>query len=455
MRIVRRVLRGVALTTLALAPAREASACSCMPSGPPCQNTFIADAVFAGTVRTITPLPDDRTPFPPGELRMPLGLRVEFADVVAFRGVQGAAVTVQTASSGASCGYAFKQGERYLVYAYRMNDGSGLQASMCSRTRPLSDAAEDVRFLQTLTAADNGRARIYGTVIHGERDLGTGTGTTIGPVSDVIVSARAPGATIEAITDAAGKYEMNLPPGKYEVTAMPPAAFSARYLQQTVELRDSRACYGLDFGVRFDGRISGLVRHASGEPAANASVQVMSADSLGKAGFIDTLQVQSDGGGRFEFTDVSPGRYVVGVDLTRRMGSEIVFPTTFYPGGSDAASATIVELKGGERRQLDPLTVPAPRPARRLTGTVVFADGSPAAGAFISLFDGAATWRQVAVGIKTAADGSFSFIVHEGFSYIANGSYWDEGQRKQNAGTVGPFVVSGAIAPLRVVIAPR
>ena len=43
----------IGLTTLmVLARAGDASACSCPSSGPPCQNAFQVDAVFAGTVRT-------------------------------------------------------------------------------------------------------------------------------------------------------------------------------------------------------------------------------------------------------------------------------------------------------------------------------------------------------------------------------------------------------------------
>ena len=60
----------IGLTTLAMvavASVREASTCSCMPSGPPCQNAFQVDAVFAGTVLSISALPDEGPPLRPGE----------------------------------------------------------------------------------------------------------------------------------------------------------------------------------------------------------------------------------------------------------------------------------------------------------------------------------------------------------------------------------------------------
>ena len=61
----------------------------------------------------------------------------------------------------------------------------------------------------------------------------------------------------------------------------------------------------------------------------------------------------------------------------------------------------------------------------------------------------------LAVGIKTGQDGTFEFLVHEGLSYIARASFWDEAQRKQVAGTVGPFVIGADVVPLRVVLSPR
>src|SRR5688572_14923283 len=116
MRPQRLVLGVMALLLMILATGTDALACSCGPSGPSCQNTFQSDAVFSGTVRTITIIPEEGPPLRPNEFRFPRGFRVEFDVIAAFRGVETPTVTVLTSGNGASCGYTFKQGERYLVY---------------------------------------------------------------------------------------------------------------------------------------------------------------------------------------------------------------------------------------------------------------------------------------------------------------------------------------------------
>jgi hypothetical protein len=212
-----------------------------------------------------------------------------------------------------------QEGERYLVYARRQPDGKGLVTGICSRTRLIAEADEDLRFLQTLSDSHRAGARVYGTITHWERHLSSGEPKEYGPVSDVFVSVVGARGTFSASTDDRGQYEVTVPPGKYEITVLPPAMYSARYLRQPLELPDLRAYTVADFSLRFDGRIRGVVRQSSGEPAGNVPVQVMAAEDVGKSGNVQTLSVQTDAGGSFEFLEVSPGRYVVGVDLTRRM----------------------------------------------------------------------------------------------------------------------------------------
>src|ERR1041384_8296798 len=75
-----RLLGSLAFLVAALA-ARDARACSCILSGPPCQAYFQVDAVFAATVRAITPSA--------GDVPLLRNVRVDFDRVTAYRGPQG------------------------------------------------------------------------------------------------------------------------------------------------------------------------------------------------------------------------------------------------------------------------------------------------------------------------------------------------------------------------------
>ena len=61
-------------------------------------------------------------------------------------------ITVSTCASGACCGYGFQEKEGYLVYAD--GEGKSLSVSLCSRTRPLANADEDIAVLNKVVAGE-------------------------------------------------------------------------------------------------------------------------------------------------------------------------------------------------------------------------------------------------------------------------------------------------------------
>ena len=83
--------------------------------------------------------------------------------------------------------------------------------------------------------------------------------------------ARGPSGTFDARTDAEGRYELTVPPGRYDVMPFPPTGFSERHLQQIVELRDARACYVADFFIHFDGRIRGAIESGGNQQPVSRS----------------------------------------------------------------------------------------------------------------------------------------------------------------------------------------
>lgn len=438
-----RVVWLAALGLVTLSP-DKAVACECQASGPPCQNAFRVDAVFVGTARAMSTIP--RTPNSPSLHRV-----VVFTIERAFRGVQDALVEVTTGMGGGDCGYAFKVGERYVVYAYKMNDGR-LGTGTCTRTRLVSQAADDLAFLEQLSSpAVSGH--LSGVITHTNRDLAFGQSKT-SPVPFVHLLLRGPAGARDAQTDDHGRYDIaGVPRGVYELQAIPPAVFSARNLRRTVEIPDPRACETANFNLQYDGRISGVALTSDGQPAAAVQVELISGDALWIS---ERLTTKSDRDGRFEFEELSPGRYGIGVSLRRIIEPPILFPKILYPGTPSETYAAIVELGEGTHLQLEPLRLGPARQSRELNGTVVSPDGRPVAGASVWLTDGDIREHVVAVPSTTDSGGRFRFIVHDGLTYMVHAFYVVQrgADTQRFEASDSTFVASEILPTPRLVLVP-
>ena len=134
---------GTALPVVLLAAAIQlysatAQACKCLQQSP-AEAYEQAVSVFEGHVIAVAQVPQ-ATP----EHGMPR-LSVRFSVVRRWKGMEQEQVVLTTATDGAACGYPFAADGDYLVYA--SSDEHGLTASLCSRTRPVAEADEDVRVL--------------------------------------------------------------------------------------------------------------------------------------------------------------------------------------------------------------------------------------------------------------------------------------------------------------------
>jgi hypothetical protein len=71
------------------------------------------------------------------------------------------------------------------------------------------------------------------------------------------------------------------------------------------------------------------LRHSTGAPAPNIEAQLAELDEDGKLGLQGT--VVSDEAGRFEFTKLATGNYILGINLDDEPSARAPFPTTRYP----------------------------------------------------------------------------------------------------------------------------
>jgi len=342
----------VMIAALTAAAPAKAFACSCMMSGPPCQATWTADVVFTGTVVSITPI-DHESLGAPYESRL--------VKINADRGFVNAAagpIEVVTGTGGGDCGYAFKIGQKYLVYAYASKTApSRLSASICSRTRPIADAQEDLRYLTTMGTSGSG-GRVYGRINESKRDPAESETVDYGPVEGLTVSVRGASFARDVTTNADGRFDIpDLPVGKAKVIIVPPFGFQPSPFEQEFELKDVRACTEVNLSIRQSARASGTVVDASGRPLAGVSVEAVAAELAGFDPPEYQFPVRTDERGAFEFTYLPPGMYVFGVNLTRSP-----YPygrprgkSVFLPGTALAKEATVIELKPGDVKDVGTL----------------------------------------------------------------------------------------------------
>jgi hypothetical protein len=137
-KVKRQIIVAAAIFVMAVS-VQEARACTCAPPPPPAPAFAAADAVFSGKVVSFAFVGD-------GSARL-----AKTALSKIWKGERGAASEILTAPHSAACGYDFQVDETYLIYAYRADDGK-LYTNICTRTRPVRAAAEDLKYLESVSS---------------------------------------------------------------------------------------------------------------------------------------------------------------------------------------------------------------------------------------------------------------------------------------------------------------
>jgi hypothetical protein len=116
---------------------QQAHACSCAMPGSLQESIDIAEVIFSGTIEDIRVESE-------WEFAVSITVDEEWKGLSMSERQE---LTIYTASNSAACGYTFKEGEEYLVYGYRNAEGGKVNVGLCSATKPLDQAEEDLALL--------------------------------------------------------------------------------------------------------------------------------------------------------------------------------------------------------------------------------------------------------------------------------------------------------------------
>lgn len=174
-----------------------------------------------------------------------------------------------------------------------------------------------------------------------------------GPVAGATVHAKTSlGLPVAALTDEDGRYKLQLPPGRHELSV-----WDLDYQEASARIDVRGQGSGVDFALMPAATLSGrVIARASGEPVAGATLSFTRRENFG-GGFrssqaSDDERVQTDEQGRFTLQRLSPATYNVTATA------------------SHLATAAAVEIAVGLADQADGVLV-ALDPAFNVSGQVV------------------------------------------------------------------------------------
>ena len=381
-------------------------ACDCVfGGGVVCEDFWKAKAVFLGTViesKRVIHKQDGH------EWHQRL---VRLSVDEAFTGVEGPQVEILTGLGDSDCGYGFRNTQQYLVYAYETQDGQ-LQTSICTRTRHVSNAAEDLAYARGLAKAKPvGKLTVQ--VVRFDRDKdGVGSQTALAGIS---VKIKGPETELNRTTDKNGTIVVSdLTAGDYEVSAAVPHGLTDRGAPKKIKLAE-RGCGLVHLSLVVDGRLNGRVVSANGLPVPGAEIFLIAADSEKYRGH--WAASYSDEKGNYSFDRIPVGRYVLIIRFDGMTSQNRPFPTLYYPGVPDRAEAKVFTIDEGQRIENFELVMP-PMPAEHtIEGVVVGTDGRPVTGARAGYGSDSVSYR-----IDVDERGRFSFKAYEGTTLSVNAS---------------------------------
>jgi len=437
-------MRLLVVAVLIILPWPRLWGCSCAGGSTPCGAAGSAAAAFTGTVLSVADPPaqivtpsagptearrrpsyriaGSSTPLVP-QLRT---IRIRIGEVLSGIEPGQREIEILTGFGGGDCGFPFQTGTEYVVYAYKNSDGR-LETGICSRTRPLAEAGDDVAYFHSMASAPAaGTLRVQTAYpgVPGKR----------GAAIIAEQGAEQGGSRYRSTTNAGGEALFaNLPAGDYRIHAESDGDLPD---DPGVQLH-SKGCVSL---ILFRAlRVVGHVTTRSGEPAGRIEVQFRSMQDSPGAG------AMTDPQGRYEIRILRPGQYQLGVSLNHSPSRDTPYPRWFYPGTADPSLAATIDFSGKPETRTCDFTLPDQQSRRTIDGFVLRRDGQPMPRAVVTVLDDS---QNVAAQGFADLQGFFSLTAFSGTPYRLH-AVWP-GNTPGNASSAVPIDIAPGSEPLNL-----
>lgn len=394
--------------------ARAIQACSCVARLPPCQAYKETQAIFIATVIEIKTGAGDAAKS--GNITSQMAY-ARLSVLETFKGISEKEIRMWQGTGSGDCSFVFEQGESYLIYASFDEETKLHHTNICTRSRPLAYAADDLDYLRGQPASDS-VTRLSGTLIrldYSEEGVKEQPPELLSGIKVAAVNEQ--GQRFEAITDGNGFYKITgLPAGLYKVWPELPSHLSLAYgSKDKFEITD-KGCAAADFMTRTDGRISGLVIDSDGRPVPNTIIDLIPASTAGRIGDPRVGRYkEADVNGRFEFTELTPGEYLLGVNIRQAPSGERPFRRTYFPDADSPSRSQVITLDNGEKLKGIVLRLPPRLRVRAIEGTLVWPDGRPVTKALVVFRDTPSPTGGRSLGMANVDEqGRFSISALEG-----------------------------------------
>ncbi len=456
----------------------DVAACSCVArSG--CEYASSSDVVFVGRVistseivrsvtRRVRPLGGEWENRVSEERRQVSRVSVEDS----FLGADGQKETLIETDLSSSCAFSLSEGVTYIIYADRSDSTENLMTGMCSGSKPVSEARDEIQMLRkeraklSTVSGKIGFGRFFRLDPKRLEEFGVERIKLIGGESST-----------ETPINSDGSFEFRgVPAGRYRLEPIIPdilivdGEFNDE-IAKDLEIEDQRlfsvngiGCVKKQLPLRENGRIAGRLFDGKGLPVSSVDVLAVPVDAAGnpikqdEACYDTDLCVSSDKDGRYLIKGLKPGRYLIGTRLDDWVCNDCPdarFKKTYYPGVASRSRAKVITVGLGKLVENIDLKLTNTYVEREIIGTVLSKEGRPLRHANVRYVSRTPDRKQNgSTLIKTDDAGNFRFVGYEGHSYLI-GAYSDHGGEANDTTSRGVIIKirpGVSLKPLRLVL---